>query len=65
MVYKNKDRKFGELEEYVGVYPEKDIRKLMECKGLLFTKYELELAKQRWVRKGQPDLKEKFMDIFK
>ena len=55
MIYKNKDRKFGELSEYFGVYPEKEIKEVLKCKGLLFTERELELAKNRWERKGKPD----------
>lgn len=64
MIYKNQDRSFGELEEYIGIYPEKDVREMLECKGLLFTKRELELAKKRWVRKDKPDLKDKLFGIF-
>lgn len=64
MIYKNDDRKFGELAEYYGIYPEREIKVLLECKGLLFTKRELELAKKRWIKKGEPDLKDKFLGIF-
>ena len=26
MIYKNETRQFGELAEYIGIYPEKDVR---------------------------------------
>lgn len=64
MIYKNEDRKFGELSEYFGIYPEREIKEVLKCKGLLFTERELELAKNRWERKGKPDLKDKFLGIF-
>ena len=64
MIYKNETRQFGELAEYIGIYPEKDVREMLECNGLLFTKRELELAKKRWFKKGGPNLKDKLFGIF-
>ena len=65
MIYKNENRTFGDLSEYIGITPEKGLRTILECSGLLFTRRELELAKDRWIRKGKPELKDKFLGIFR
>ena len=64
MIYKNETRQFGELAEYIGIYPEKDVREMLECNGLLFTKRKLELAKRRWFKKDKPNLIHKLFGIF-
>ena len=65
MIYKNENRKFGELSEYFGINPDKELRTILECSGLLFTRRELKLAEDRWIRKGKPELKDKFLGIFR
>ena len=57
---------FGEVSEYFLIVPDKDIREEFETEGLLFTKAQIEVAKDRYEKKGSPKVKSSFLgNIFR
>jgi len=62
--YKNKNHQFGENAEYYVLEAPDLVRKDLKIFGLMFTKKELDLAHQRWKRKGSPKTKRVFFDRF-
>tara|TARA_B100000519_G_C14084722_1_gene363324 strand:+ start:237 stop:434 length:198 start_codon:yes stop_codon:yes gene_type:complete len=65
MRYENDEQGFGEIATYYAIDPPKEIEDLIKCKGLLFTKRELDVAAKRYVRKGQPKIKQSLLDRFR
>ena len=66
MKYDNDEQSFGEVSEYFLIIPDKDIREEFETEGLLFTKAQIDVAKERYEKKGSPKAKNSFLgNIFR
>ena len=66
MKYENEKQTFGETSEYFLIVPDKDIQEEFQTQGLLFTKTQIDVAKERYEKKGSPKVKNSFLgNIFR